>query len=157
MNTLADLHRTVQAALAGKRLGKPVFVRYLYQGRDTAEAVLPRLARITAAVQDWLGQPLDRLYAVGSAAGGQVTLTAEGREGATALISFARDPRRDGTVDLTVLGNHGALYQSLDSGQSFSSTEKGPLEKEYDPKLLAAIGRALQTGQPETLNAGGVP
>ena len=30
MNTPADLHRAVQATITGKRLGTPVFVRYLY-------------------------------------------------------------------------------------------------------------------------------
>src|SRR5438309_3556194 len=73
MTTLADLHRAVQSTLASKRLGRPVFVRYLLCSRDKAEAALPRLAQLTAAVRDWLGQPLERVHAAGTPRGGQVS------------------------------------------------------------------------------------
>src|SRR5437879_5527695 len=94
MTSLADLHRAVQATLASKRLGRPVFVRYLLCSRDRAEAALPRLAQLTAAVRAWVGQPLERVHAAGTPRGGQVTLTLEFRGGATALVSWAAAPPR---------------------------------------------------------------
>src|SRR5262249_40064451 len=104
------LHRAVQATITSKRLGRPVFVRYTIQGLNKPEAVPPRLAQATTAVQEWLGQPLARIYAVGTAASGQVALTLSFRDGATALVSFAHgQPRGDG-IDVMVLGNHGAVY-----------------------------------------------
>src|SRR5947209_10247094 len=86
MTALADLHRAVQSTLASKRLGRPVFVRYLLCSRDRAEAALPRLVQLTAAVRDWFGQPLERLHANGSPKSGQVSLTLEFRGGGTALV-----------------------------------------------------------------------
>lgn len=156
MLTLADLHRAVQNVLAGKRLGKPVFVRYTLQGSDKAEAVVARLARMTAAARDWLGQPLGRVYAAGSAEGGQVALTLEFREGGTALVSYARGPARGGGADLMVLGNRGAAYHDAGSGALWDEPDAGPDEK-LDPKLLDVIGRALRSGKPEPADAGGEP
>jgi hypothetical protein len=147
MTTLADLHRAVQTTLASKRLGTPVFVRYLQQGLDPGEAVVPRLARATAAVRDWLGQPLERLYAVGSADRGQVSLTLQFRGGATALVSYARGEPRGAGVDLMVLGNHGALYHDFGSANGWDETaadDAGP-----DPTLVTWIDRALRSGKPE--------
>src|SRR5437588_12305016 len=110
MSTLADLHRAVQSTLASKRLGRPVFVRYLLCSQDKPEAALPRLAQLTAVVRDWIGQAVERVHAAGTPRGGQITLTLEFRGGATALVSWAAAPPRGDGIDLTVLGNHGALY-----------------------------------------------
>ena len=63
MPTLADLHRSVQAILASKRLGTPVFVRYLlsepaqkYFADQTFE--YPLISGVPASVAL---QPLDEL------------------------------------------------------------------------------------------------
>jgi hypothetical protein len=153
MTTLADFHRAVQGTIASKRIGKPVFVRYLVQGADKTDAVPARLARITETVQDWLGQPLERVYAVGTSAGGQVSLTVEGRAGGSALISFARTPAAGG-VDLTVLGNHGAIYHTLEGGERSLGEEAG---KPPDSRILSAVERSLRSGKPVPLGTGGVP
>ena len=105
MPPLADLHRAVQTTLAGKRLGRPVFVRYTLHGPEKAEAVVPRLAQLVVVVRGWLGQPPERVYAVGSPADGQVSLTLQFRDGATALVSFARGQPPGAGADVTVFGN----------------------------------------------------
>jgi hypothetical protein len=154
MTTLADFHGAVKATIASKRIGKPVFVRYLIQGADSADAVPTRLARIAGTVQEWLGQPLERVYAIGTADAGQVSLTVEGREGGSALISFARTPTGDGSVDLTVLGNHGAIYHTLDGGDRPFAEQAG---KPVEPRILVVVERSLRSGKPESLAAGGAP
>jgi hypothetical protein len=154
MTTFADLHRAVQMTIAGKRIGKPVFVHYLVQGADTADVVPARLARIVATVQEWLGQPLERVYAIGTADAGQVSLTVEGREGGSALISFARGPAGDASVDLTVLGNHGAIYHTLGNEERSFGEEAG---KPPDSRILTAVERSLRSSKPEPLGTGGVP
>lgn len=148
MPSAADLHRAVQTTLASKRLGTPVFVRYTLQSEDRANAVLPRLARAVALVRDWLGQPLERVYAVGSIASGQVALTLEFAQGGTALVSWAQGrPRGDG-VDLLVLGNHGALAH--DAGSAVLWDEAlAPGEENVDTSLLRVLERALGSGKPE--------
>jgi hypothetical protein len=155
MSSLANLHRAVGDVLAGKRLGRPVFVRYLVQGVEEPEAVAPRLTQLTAAVRDWLGQPLERAHAVGSTAGGQVALTLQFRDGATALVCFARGRPQGLGADVLVLGNHGALYH--DAGAANPWEEPGPLPDRPDPRLLLVIDRALRSGKPEALSGGGPP
>lgn len=152
MTTLADLHRAVGTTLASKRLGKPVFVRYLVQGLVKPENLPARLAQATAVVQEWLGQPLASIYAVGSVASGQVALTLQFREGGTALVGFGRgQPRGDG-VDLMVLGNHGAIYHDAGSANLWDEPAAGG-ENAPDAAILSVIERALQSGKPLALEA----
>jgi hypothetical protein len=130
-----------------------VFVRLTWQGLDKPEAVVPRLAQAAAAVQQWLGQPLDRLHAAGSAEGGQVALALRFREGATALVSFARTPPQGDGVDLMVLGSRGAIYHDAGSGALGGDPVAAPPERP-DPALLALIERALQSRKPEPAEGG---
>src|SRR5262245_8941759 len=129
MTTLADLHRSVQATLASKRLGRPVFVRYLLQSQEKADAAVPRLALLAGTVRDWVGQPLERVYALGTLRGGQLSLTLEFRDGATALVSWTAGPPRGDGVDLTVLGNHGALYHDAGAAQLWDEPATGPRDR----------------------------
>ncbi len=162
--TVTDLHRAVQDTLAGNRLGQPVFVRYLLHNLDNPETIVPRLAQLTATVRDWLGQPLDRLYAIGAIERGQVSLTLQFRNGAAALVSIggrpvtavAHQPRGNG-VDLLVLGNHGAIYH--DSGSAELSDDAATVTDEGPPDsvIQAAIERALQSGKPEAVDVGTMP
>jgi hypothetical protein len=153
MNAFAELHRAVQTAIASKRLGKPVFVRYLLTGPDKA-AVVARLARIVAVVHGWLGQTLDSIHATGSNASGQVSLTLRFREGGSALVSVSRGQRLGDGVELMVLGNHGALYH--DAGHAAVGQNPPALpEDRPEPALVAAIDKALRSGKPEPVKAEG--
>ena len=145
---LADLHRAVQATIASKRLGRPVFVRYTLQGQDKADSIAARLTQITAAVRQWIGQPLERIYAVGTAESGQVSLTLQFKDGATALVSYAGS--RLSGVDVMVLGNHGALYHDAGSGNQWAEPTAAALDRP-DAALLTVIERALRSGKPEAL------
>jgi predicted dehydrogenase len=155
MPPLADLHRAVQAALAGKRLGKPVFVRYLLHGPEKPEAVVRRLAQLAGVVRGWISQAPERVYAVGSPADGQVSLTLQFREGATALVSFARGRAAGPGADVTVFGNHGALYH--DAGDDNVWDEAEDLADRPDPQLEAAVERSLRSGKQEPLPTGAPP
>jgi predicted dehydrogenase len=141
MTTFADLHETVRAALASRRLGKPVFVRYHWQAPDRA-SLLPQLARMTAAARDWLGQAIAHIYAAGSVENGSVSLTLELRNGATALVSAATGAPHGAGVDLWILGNRGTLFH--DAGHSPIGGE--PLvvpDQPPETRLLARIQKAL--------------
>ncbi len=152
MTTLADLHRTVQSTLASKRLGTPVFVRYQYHSPLKGQAVVARLAKTTAVVRDWLGAPLERILAQGTTASRHVTLLLEFRTGVTAVVTWVGSNGRGGGVDLTLIGNHGALYH--DAGDSplwdeaFTGDDAAP-----DKDLVTWLERALKSGRPE--DAGG--
>jgi hypothetical protein len=152
---LADLHRTVRTTLAGKRVGRPVFVRYTLHGPEQGDALVSRLAQLTAVVRDWLGQPLERVHAVGSATDGQVALTLQFRDGATALVSFARGRPQGKGADVLVLGNHGALYH--DAGSDNPREEAGDLPDPPEPPLRTLVERALRSGKPQSVSGGAAP
>src|SRR5438874_1337278 len=105
MTTLTDLDRAVQQTVTGGRIGSPVFVRCLVQSPDAPDTALSTLVRAATSIRGWLGQPVVRVYAVGSAAGGQVSLMLEFRDGGTALVSWSHGPPRGDGVDLMVLGS----------------------------------------------------
>lgn len=144
MTSVENLHRTIQQNIAGKRVGTPVFVRYFVQSRDDANAVLPRLARITKSVRDWFAQPIARVHGLGAVKDGQVTLTIEFEQGATALVSWASGaPRGDG-IDLMVIGNHGVIYH--DAGTAYLWDHAAtPAADEPDKDILGQIERALRS------------
>ncbi len=156
MTRLVELHRTVQATLASKRLGTPVFVRYLWQSPDKGAAVLTRLAVLTAQVRDWLGQPLYRAYGLGSVATGQISLTLECRGGATALVCWTGSDQRGGSADLLVLGNHGAMYHDAGLGNIWDEGQPWPEDK-ADQTLVSLIEKTLRSGQPEIVEGGNQP
>jgi hypothetical protein len=156
MATLALLHQAVQTTLANQRLGRPVFVRYLVQSLQAPDALVPRLAQITAVVRDWLRQPLERLYAVGTKAFGQVALSLQFQEGATALVIFACSQPREPGVDLLVLGNRGSLSYDAGSAELWSENLTAT-EPSADPVIQAAIEQSLQSGRPVSVTSEGRP
>jgi hypothetical protein len=153
MTTLADLHRAVQTTLASKRLGTPVFVRYHYHASLKGQAVVARLAKTVAIARDWLNAPIERILAQGSVASRHVTVLLEMRGGATAVVTWVGTPSRGAGVDLTVLGNHGAMYH--DAGDdplydaAFAADDAAP-----DRDLVALIERTLKSGRPEDVRGG---
>jgi hypothetical protein len=156
MTTLADLNRSVQGVIAGKRIGKPVFVRAHWMGQEKTAAIVPRLSLLVGIARDWLGQALDRLYALRSPDGSQVTITLQGREGGTAQVSFVPGPPRGDGLDVMILGNHGAIYH--DAGNASLWDEAlDPGDAKPDPRILAVVERSLRSGKPEPVGAEGNP
>lgn len=143
MASLTDLHRSVQATLASKRLGTPVFVRYLLQSHNKSAAVMPRLAWLTGIIRDWIDQPLERIYAQGQAKNGHLDLTLEFRNGASAVLHWTVAAGSLFTADVMILGNHGALYQEGQEPLVISAAARPEAE------LLAFVERAVRSGRPE--------
>lgn len=151
---LDQLEQTVEGVLAEKRIGRPVFVRYTLPETGKAPQTVSRLARMMQTVRRWVGQPPTRLYAVGSLKDGPVSLTVQFRDGATALLSVVRGKSHGDGVDLLVIGNHGALHYDSSTAPAWDSSavhHKGLA----DAKLVAAVERALRSGQPEPLDLEG--
>ncbi|MCI0642129.1 MAG: hypothetical protein L0Y72_20935 [Gemmataceae bacterium] len=144
--TAADLHRAVETTLASKRLGTPVFVRYHFHA--VAKRAIARLAQVSATVGVWLNQPLERIHAVGSVKEQRIHLTLEYRNGATALLSWAGAPASADGIDLTVLGNHGAIYHDAGAANLWDDPAQ-PAAEEADKERIAWIERALRSGRPE--------
>jgi hypothetical protein len=138
MSTVAELHEAVRNTLASRRLGTPVFVRY-HAHVPKKNAIVARLARGAAEIRAWLGQGLAAVHAIGSVAGGSVSLTLEFNEAGIALLSAATGTANGAGVTLAILGNAGALYHDADPRVVDGRPDPSP-----DPELIAQIREALR-------------
>ncbi len=138
-----DLQRLVQTTLSSKRLGTPVFARLLVQSAVSAKGGPAFLAQVVAVANGWLGQPLQRMYALGSVKRRHVALTLEYERGGNAQITWVGTAPRGPALDLLLVGNHGALYHDLTPSSRFEFAADPPNE------LLAWVQRALDSNRPE--------
>jgi hypothetical protein len=145
---LDALEQSVQGVLTHKRLGQPVFVRYTLLAALKEEERLAYAARMADAARRWLGQALERAFAVGSVQSGPIHLTLQFRQGATALVCLGSSPAAGAGIDLMVVGNHGALYHDAGLGQEGCAPARYK-QTQADPYLTALIERALRSGKPE--------
>jgi hypothetical protein len=145
---IAELHRAVQGVLTSGRLGQPVFVRYHLACVVQPGNVVPKLAGVATMVSGWLDQVPERVLARGDPNSGQVALTVEFHEGATALVSISCVPSSPKGVELALLGNHGALYQETGD----CSLEEDTQAYEADQGWRALIAKALRSGEPEAVD-----
>jgi hypothetical protein len=145
-----DLLQAVEQLLASRRLGEPVFVRCLVSTRDPATDPVQPLAYLAGSITRWFGVPLTRLYAAGTLAEGQISVTLQFANGATGLAVFARCPDGMGSLNILLLGNHGAAYHETPAGDAcLEDTLSGP--GDAHPALQSAIRRSLKAGRPELM------
>jgi hypothetical protein len=135
MASLSDLHRAVEATLASKRIGHPVFVRYLFFDDLPTGEIFPRMSELVAAVHGWMRQAISKLHAIGSLQRGQISLMVQFEGGATALVTYASRKEGGRGVDLTILGNHGAIYHETTQLSIEATT--------LDETFIGAIAEAL--------------
>jgi len=156
MPTLTDLHRSVEATLASKRLGQPVFLRYLWQTTVGDAQALDRLAHLAGVVESWFKQKLVGVFVVGSASAGQVSATLQFQEGASALLAVAKGKFRGGGVDLMLLGQRGAVYHDAGMDELWDEQLSLPLQP-VDVGVRKALAESLRTGQPVPIGERGGP
>ena len=121
-----------------------------------AQTVLARLAYLITTVRQWMGQDLSRLYALGSVKSGQVALTLEFHQAATALVNWASSPAQGDGVDLMVIGNQGALYHDGGTAELWDEPATLP-PAPADKNLVNLITQALQTNRPVVVKKGAKP
>jgi predicted dehydrogenase len=114
MAVLADLHRAVTATLADKRIGQPVFVRCIIYAKCDSTSPEKQLEPINARLQDWFGHYFECHHATIDEETGQASYCLTTPHGALGLVSFASTRAVVETVDLTLLGTHGAIYHAAE-------------------------------------------
>ena len=137
------LEESVAAALRDGALGEPVAVRlFLALGEDHGELARMAAAGVAAAGR-WFGAPLERAYAQGSVASGQISALAT-FAGRTAVIG-AELVRSGGRpeVRLLVLGQKGSLAHEDWPGGDGLRVDLGPPEASRETDL---IERSLREG-----------
>jgi len=132
------IDRQVARAVAAGRVGTPVALRaFLYLSEDHGR-LMETVGAVLAAAGGWFSSPARRLYALGGAAHGEITVLAEFAGGQTALISagLLRGPAP--LANILVIGNKGTLRF------------EGPAVPEPAPpavrRLLSAVERSLASG-----------
>src|SRR5262245_16870470 len=150
MATLAQLHQAVSSAVAARRVGKPLFVRYHLQGVLAAEGpvVLPSLAKVATAVGEWVGQPAEKLHVLPAGKDGKTpaALTLRYPDGASAIVSTAHGTKGVPGINLLILGSKGALYHAYDGGTLHAWEQPARSLDLKGAEILAAIEESLNKG-----------
>jgi predicted dehydrogenase len=140
MASRADLHAAIAAAIAGGRIGTPVFIRYLLHTSNTNE----RIEQLRATVNDWMAhatEPCIEMRAENTSDRSECLQS----NSALALLSIAPNADHVEAADVTVLGTHGAIYFPAEFPPSFQDE---PLSEATSSKLNSnrSYGVLLVTG-----------
>ncbi len=146
MSPLTDLHAAVRSAVAGGRIGQPVFVRYHVSGRSGQADSL--LHAIGPAVEEWVGSsrlPSPEGFASADGGSQQTSAVLRFANGAGAILSVVCGQPSGGATDLTILGTRGALYHSEHGDEPFED-EPSPPKVGASAKRQAVYGVLLVSG-----------
>ena len=151
MSTFDRLYRAISNAVASGRVGTPVFVRCAAHAFAERADLDVGLSRTLGATAGWLGVAPHRVFALGDAGSGQITVTLESERGRTAIVSVGLAFDRTPLVDLLLLGSRGAIRHEgiatlmIEEMGAWGSLPEAPAE------VMDAVRRSLSTGQVETL------
>ncbi len=149
MNYFDQLRRSVLETIKAGRVGQPVFVRFLVASDANRETQTPLLARLVQTAGEWLGAPPRRLYATVSPLPAGASVSVRFENGATALVSTATPGHAGPTIDVIVLGNHGAVYH--DGFAVAAESAATVVDGHEDPALRAAIEATMRSMKPHVL------
>lgn len=151
IRNLADwstLDAAVQSVLKSKRIGRPVFARVVLTGVESVNTIVPQLAIAIRQIENWMGQPVESLFAVGTLQSGQVSINIQFSDGASALVSGSIGKIVGDGVDLMLIGNRGVLHYEGDGACPFAESSLAE-KKTAERRLTESINAALLTGQPK--------
>lgn len=146
LNYWDSISLAVQSAIETGQVGVPVFVRWTVLCAANNGGVDEILGTMTGRVSGWFGSEPRRLYALGSPEVHSAALSLTFSEGPTALLATGPSNHCN-EVDLTLLGNEGAIYHH----QFPCEAKDGALEPQLDPSvdhLLEAINASRHAGRP---------
>ena len=145
VSTIASIHSVVTSALHINQVSRAVSVRAFLQLSADHGHLDAILAEMTTHVSAWFESKPARLYALGGAESGQLTVLVEFEAGQTALITAALLMASQAPVaDLLVIGNHGTLRWDGGAGTML-------LEVPYEPAPLGGDGQAIRAAVGESL------
>jgi predicted dehydrogenase len=145
--SLADLHRAVEATLASKRLGQPVFLRYTWQTPGGGDKTFEQAAHLAGVFEGWFGQRIRTVYAAHGPGADNVSVTLQFEGGASALLAVVAAKPRGSGIDIMLMGQNGAMYHDTGSDQQWDEPAAVPKEP-ADAGIRMAISQSLRRGQP---------
>src|SRR5262245_45571344 len=140
MAYLDQLEKWIASGLAQKPVGEPVAVRAFYQLTADHGLLLPMLAAATSMTATWFSSQPVRLYALGGAQTGYISVLAEFARGQTAILTVESLQQRRPAVSVLVIGNHGTLRHEDSPELTGIDTSEIPWKK----PLLAALEQSLR-------------
>lgn len=151
---MQSLYQTVKEILDTGRVGVPVFVRCVVQVAPETEHVGNVLARMLTMVCSWLEASPLRVYAQSrddpmGRGSRQITVTIHYVGGQTSIVSVNAALGAATRVDLTVLGNKGALYHDGEALPPGFDVTAEPLP--VPEWLVDAVERSLCAGKPAVI------
>ena len=157
MTYFNQLDRTVRDAIKSGRIGQPVFVRLTVTVEPAGADTWAVLGALVPAVQEWVGVPIQRLYAVETSPRHHSALALQFQGGPSALLSSVIPAPAGPGLDVLILGNRGGLYHDgLMCGAPPGLGLTAPPERADDP-MLKVIETSLRTGRPQALPPEGKP
>jgi len=150
MSKSKDLDTAVLDAIKAGQIGRPVFVRCMVGVPEGREDQVKMFIDMVMHVQGWIGEAIERLYAVGTWGPG-LSICVQFRNGGTAII--AGNSGRAWNADLIVLGNHGAIYHDGFDLDAARITRAFP-ENETRRILRQSLQTAVETGAVQTVTDG---
>lgn len=144
------LYQTIKEIIDTGRVGEPVFVRYMVQispgDEFTYECLVNTLAKMIVMTGSWMNASPRRIYAQNGNL--QLTVSAQFSRGQTAILCVNAGSICT-KVDLTMLGNKGALYHD---GICIPPDLDSTLELFTIPDwLINVLKRSLDSGRPEVV------
>ena len=157
MSHFDQLDKTVRDAINSGRIGQPVFVRLTVTVQPAGADTWAVLSALVPAVQEWIGVPIQRLYAVETSPRHHAALALQFQGGPIALLSSVSPAPAGPGLDVLILGNRGGLYHDgLMCGAPQGVGLTAPPQRKDDP-IRKAIETALRTGRPQALPPEGKP
>ena len=144
------LDQAVSAALAGGRVGTPVFVRWTASVAHANEDLRPLLVEMSRFTDLWLASQKRRLYAAGADSRGHLSLALDYVNGSSALLAIAL-AHSSPSLDLAVYGSHGAIYHNDARALPRRGSTADRSDPSATPELLAALENSLAANQPVIL------
>ena len=146
----ATLQQTVAATLKTGRIGSPVFVRCTASMAESPERLMAHFAQVAGSVNAWLADSAQRVYALGPAESGHLSVTLTYRSGRSAVLTVA-SAHDHPQIDLAILGSKGAIYHR----EQIDPVRDGSLEPRLPDQmdvLVRAVKGSLATGQVVSLS-----
>ncbi len=142
------LKKSVQSVLEKERIGSPVFLRGVFHIAGQGTNLLPSAAEMAALANSWMPSAPASVYAQGDADGTQVTVMIHYVGGQMAVLSVNRVDVET-AIDIMLVGNKGVIYHETPMGRHYLNAV--PPNLGGTGELVDAIGQALESGQPITV------
>lgn len=151
MSYIEWLENSLTDKLQEQPVGEPVALRAYLELSDDHGHLVPTAGAMASVAGAWFGAGLPKVYALGGADQGYVSVTATYPGGQTALIvaeSLSAAAGERPSVRLLLIGNHGTMEFADSPGADFRMVDRTPPAGASSEALSRAIAESLRSGAP---------